>query len=143
MPAVVRAPATPSVLERVEEAIGYAVVNGLWLRCSEYGVLCASSEARTRWIRDPFVRGVSPLGAAVLMHQPETTTLPGAAAEALDITLPYEAGLADGMALAPKSPAWLACSARLVYLKAYEQGTTVRIAVKSRKYGLAVVQEEG
>lgn len=143
MTAIVHATPTPTVLERIVDAIEWAVVNGIWIRCSEYGIRCVSSLAAVRWEKDPLVRGCSPLGAAVLMHQPETTTLPEAAADALDITLAYEAGLADGMALAPKSSAWIACSARDTYLKAWEQGATIRIAIRSRKYGLAVVTEEG
>jgi hypothetical protein len=146
MPAMLNARPTSTILERIEEAIEWAVVNGIWIRCSEYGVRCVSSLVDVRWEKDPMVRGCSPLGAAVLQHQPEKTTLPEAAADALDISLPYEAGLADGLALAPKSSAWSACAARTVresYAKAYEQGATIRIAILGRKYGLAVVRGEG
>lgn len=143
MSAILKARPTSTILDRIVDAIEWAMVNGIWIRCSEYGVRCVSSLVDVRWEKDPMVRGVSALGAAVLMHQPEKTTLPEAAASALDIPLPYEAGLADGMALSPKSSAWVSSLARATYLKGYEQGATIRIAIKSRKYGLAVVTEEG
>jgi hypothetical protein len=141
MPAVVRAPATPSVLERVEEAIGYAVVNGLWLRCSEYGIRATSSLVDVRWERDPMSRGVSPLGAAVLLHQPHRTTAPEAAADALGISLAREEGIADGLALAPKSAAWARGLGREDYRWGWEFGAVLRIAMLGARYTANVIRE--
>lgn len=143
-PEIARAPSTPTVLDRIVDAIEWAMVNGIWVRCSEYGIICVSSLVDVRWMKDPLIHGASPLGCAVLMHQSEKTTANEAAADALDISLAYEAGLADGLARSPKSSAWVSArgGSGLDYQKSYEQGATLRIAIRSRKYGTAVVMED-
>jgi hypothetical protein len=143
MPAVLKATPTTSVLERIEEAIEWAMVNGLWIRLSDYGIRCVSSLIDARWERDPMSRAVSPLGCAVLMHQPEKLTAPEAAAAALDISLAMEAGIADGLALAPRSPGWMrGALSRPQYERGWEFGACLRIGVRGQKYGFAVDRED-
>lgn len=132
MTAVVKSPPTRPIINRLVEAIGWAMARGIPIRLSEHGVRCVSSLVDVRWERDPASHGVNPIGAAVLMHQPAKTAMPDAGADALGVSIPYVEGLADGLAQCELSNAWRTSLARHRYLAGVGQGATLRIAILSR-----------
>lgn len=136
MPATVRAPISSRPLfEVIAEAVAWGAVEGIPLKLNNltgHGVVCMSTHGRVRWERDRRQPGVDPIGLAVLKWQPQSTLLPEAAAEALDILIPHVEGLADGIACEPRSSAWDRSIVRHRYLAGLEAGALLRIAILSR-----------
>lgn len=133
MSAVVRSPAaSANILEVVTEIIGWGIVEGIPIRCSPmvgHGVVCVSTEGRTRWARDPKQYGVDIVGLAILKAQPLCTDLPDAGAIALGVSVVYAEGLLDGVTQAAKSTAWDDSVLRHRYLAGFQFGSVLRIGL--------------
>lgn len=135
MPSVMRSP-VPSkpLLTVLAEAVAWAELHGHPIRLRDligHGVVCVSGEARELWVRDRNQAGCSPVGAAILQHQPRCTLLPEAAALALGVSIPEAEGVGDGASRSPKSSGW-AGLARHLYEHGFELGVLFYVALKSR-----------
>jgi hypothetical protein len=110
----------------VRAAVEWSRGRGLRIRLvEEFGVVCISTHA-PRWEVDPSVTGPNPVGAAILMAQPECSDLDEAAALALGVPLAWVEGLAAGVARAEPSKTWATSVARHMYLGGFEAGLFVR-----------------
>lgn len=142
MSAIVKSPPTRPAIEILIEAVNWALLQGYPVRLDRYGVLCASSLVDIFWEKDRLIPGIDPLGAAILMRQPQKADIVDAAAEVLGESIPFVEGLADGLGLQPKASAWLRPTTRYRYERGYETGANLRIAILSRtcaehgRYGL-------
>lgn len=133
MSAIVRARATRPAIHVLCEAISWAIVNGHHICLDAYGVRCVSSLVDARWERDPHARGLDPIGAAILMHGSCKGDVAEAGAEVLGEPLPTVEGLADGVALRPRSSVWSRSITRAAYSRGYEMGANLRIAILARR----------
>lgn len=94
------------------------------------GIVCESQYARGPWRKDPMARGVTPIGAAILMRQSEGgieiyDDLDLQASAALEIGIPFCRGVADGLAKEPSGDELERGTTRL-YLEGFETGTRLR-----------------
>lgn len=114
------------------EAVDWAIVHGYRIGLTDYGVRCASSSMAAVWERDPMFEAVDPLGAAILMLQPDKAQIPDAAAAAIGESIPVVEGLAAGLGLRPKSSSWMHSRLRDLYQWGWQAGANLRIAITSR-----------
>lgn len=122
----------PTSLERLRETLDWAARLGYCVDVGgDYGVRSAVLCGERRWIRERTEGYVSPLGAVVLREQPRAIMMPEAAAEAMQVAVPWVIGFNDGSARVVPGGSWLAGFSADVYLAGYEAGVQVRDWIRS------------
>ena len=126
-------PRSPDPIEQLKLAVLNARESGLRVRAGDIGVYAVSQHAAIRWELDPLCRdgAVDAIGALLLMCQPPAINPFEATAQALGVDGCWVAGIVAGMDLAPRESRWVQSPQRLLYAKAYELGTLMRMHVQS------------
>lgn len=136
MSAVVHSPvASKPTFVVIAEAMAWAQLHRHTVRLRDlvgHGVVCVSSEGVHRWERDKTQAGITAIGCAILQHQPRSTLVPEAAAQALGVSIPEAEGIADALARANRSAVWNASIARHAYARGFEIGALLYLAIASR-----------
>jgi hypothetical protein len=130
MPSILRSP-SPSErpIDILRAAISWARLHGIHIELGAYNVDCGSMHERAAWWVTPGKNAVDPLGAVVLMRQPAARHLPDAPAEALGVHVAEVEGMAAGLDKQAPSGAWLGGLRRHEYLRGFETGVQLRMAL--------------
>lgn len=122
----------PEPYERLIESIDWAARLGYRVEVGgDLGIRHATIRGEERWIRERSDGYVSPLGAVVLREQPRARMMPEAAADAMQVAVPFVVGCAAGYDRRAPEAAWLAGFSRATYMAGYEVGVRVRALILS------------
>jgi len=137
MPGFVCSPATPHAMHELRAAVQWAREHRVPLRLTDsFGVVCTGGHlGLATWEPDEYASGVSPVGAAILKSQPQTTDPDEAATIALGAPLPFIEGVAFGLAKLQPTKAWTESIARVQFLAGLELGTFARAWVMRAEVG--------
>lgn len=124
------APEAPE-LAILRKALEWAKGRRLRVRPAAPPVICISSHAGVRWARRDVDSVIDPIGAAILMNQPDADEMPAAAAQALSTSEPRVHGLADGLAGEKPQSSWLMSAAKALYTGAYLAGLQLRVEMET------------
>jgi hypothetical protein len=114
----------PHPLTIIREAIEAARLQGIRIRIGSHGVEFAPDTSR--WIRDPDEGGVDPIGAAILLKQPQLDDVDEAAAAAVNAPIPWTAGCSDGLQRREPADAWATSVKAKMYAAGYSAGIWLR-----------------
>lgn len=128
----------PHPLTIIAEAFEAARLEGIPIRIGSHGVEWASwREGCGRWIREAEADGVDPIGAAILLKQPQLDDIDQAAAAAVNAPIPWVAGCIDGMERRMPSSAWRASIKAQLYGAGYSAGSWLRVQLHQKVGRLA------
>lgn len=145
MPAIVTGPSSTPPTTIIREAIAYVRARRMVVIASHHpGVICTSgaTSGLATWEPDDRADGLSPIGAAILMAQPQTIDDEDAAVIAIGAPIAYIEGYEDGLTITEPVEARKQAVERRQYLAGFQDGLMTR-GWLDRKAGAVVLPGEG